>query len=156
MATESVSNSELAKTGVRCMNIRTGMMCAALLSSMTAMGQIYEHTDKDGNVSFSDRPTPGAEEVELQNTNTANSVEVPPPTPAKPEAVPAPAETAYTDGGPVVIGGSDDDLVEARRIHERREAVKERIGEGAPGENPVVTPHRPPAQVHPRPSAGRR
>ena len=64
------------------------LMIATLLSAQ-ALGQIYRTTDANGNVVFTDTPPPGdsAEQVQLQHTNTAEPVEVPPPAAQQPEAV---------------------------------------------------------------------
>ena len=43
--------------------------------------QVYESTDADGNVLFSDQPTPESEEVKIPETNVGDSIDVPPPAP---------------------------------------------------------------------------
>ena len=43
--------------------------------------QVYESTDADGNVLFSDQPTPESEEVKIPETNVGDSIDVPPPVP---------------------------------------------------------------------------
>lgn len=68
---------------------------AAMLSGQ-ALGQIYRTTDADGNVVFTDTPPPGgpAEQVQLQRTNTAEAVEVPPAAAEQPEVAAEQAEPA--------------------------------------------------------------
>jgi hypothetical protein len=48
---------------------------------LPAHAQVYESTDADGNVLFSDQPTPESEEVKVPETNVGDSIEVPPPAP---------------------------------------------------------------------------
>jgi hypothetical protein len=50
--------------------------------SLAAHAQVYQSTDADGNVTFSDQPTPESKEVEVPETNVGDSVDVPPPAPA--------------------------------------------------------------------------
>ena len=55
-----------------------------------ALGQVYQSTDEQGNVSFSDTPTPESKEIAVPEPNVGDSVDVPPPasTPApEPEVV---------------------------------------------------------------------
>ena len=49
--------------------------------SLAAHAQVYQSTDADGNVTFSDQPTPESEEVVVPETNVGDSVDVPPPAP---------------------------------------------------------------------------
>ena len=51
--------------------------------------QVYQSTDEDGNVSFSDQPSSGSKAVDIPETNVGDSVDVPPPAP-EPEAPPEP------------------------------------------------------------------
>lgn len=53
----------------------------SVLSSALA-AQVYQTHDKDGNPVFSDQPSAGASEVEIQTTNSATSVQ------ARPESRP--------------------------------------------------------------------
>jgi hypothetical protein len=63
------------------------------LLAFSSAAQVYRHVDEEGNVTFTDRPSPGAEPVEIRDTN------VTPPPPAIPRAeAPAP--------GPQVVDGS--------------------------------------------------
>jgi hypothetical protein len=54
------------------------MAVALSFLSTTLAAQVYQTSDADGNPVFSDRPSAGASEVEIQSTNSANSVEVRP------------------------------------------------------------------------------
>jgi hypothetical protein len=49
--------------------------------SLAAHAQVYQSTDADGNVTFSDQPTPEGKEVVVPETNVGDSVDVPPPVP---------------------------------------------------------------------------
>ena len=49
--------------------------------SLVAHAQVYQSTDADGNVTFSDQPTPDGREVVVPETNIGDSVDVPPPAP---------------------------------------------------------------------------
>lgn len=54
----------------------------ALLSiSLMAHAQVYQSTDEEGNVSFSDQPTPDSKQIVVPETNVGDSVDVPPPAP---------------------------------------------------------------------------
>ncbi|ARN73580.1 DUF4124 domain-containing protein [Oceanicoccus sagamiensis] len=48
-----------------------------LFIGLNTSAQVYKSVDKDGNVSYSDQPAPDAKPVEIQETNSAKSVEVP-------------------------------------------------------------------------------
>lgn len=53
------------------MNARAVFIIAiALAASLPAYGEIYRHTDKNGNVVYTDQPPEDAEPVELQPLNT--------------------------------------------------------------------------------------
>lgn len=53
-----------------------------LLGPLTSvLGQVYQSTDEQGNVYFSDQKTPDSEEIVVPETNVGDSVEVPPPAP---------------------------------------------------------------------------
>lgn len=73
------------------MNIaKTILACSlGLVLTGVASAQIYESEDAEGVTEFSDTPTPGAEQVDLQQTNVATPVEEREPQ-AAPEQRPAP------------------------------------------------------------------
>ena len=53
-----------------------------------AQAQVYQSTDEEGNVSFSDQATPDSKEIVVPEPNVGDSVEVPPPAPEpEPEIV---------------------------------------------------------------------
>ena len=53
----------------------------ALAMTLPALAQVYRSTDAEGNVTFSDQPTPESEAVNVPPPNVGDSVEVPPPAP---------------------------------------------------------------------------
>ncbi|MBT1450188.1 DUF4124 domain-containing protein [Glaciecola sp. XM2] len=62
--------------------MRSVVLCILLLTlcSVTAQTKIYKIVNKDGTISFSDTPAPGAEEVILNKTeNTMQSILTPSP-----------------------------------------------------------------------------
>ncbi len=129
-----------------------------ILFCVNVDAQIYKSKDADGNTVFTDVPTEDAEEVNLRETNTANSVEVRPPEPRKqlPDKTTS-GQDKSEQGGPVVIGGNDnlrDDISAERR---RRELHDRKGDEGQRPEHPgnaEPAPKRLP--VKPRPPASRR
>lgn len=84
-----------------------------LVLGLPAMAQqVYRSTDADGNVIFSDTPTPGSETITVDTPNLADPVKLPPPSPmpdsanppqVKPEPViegaPDPEGEIYPDSG---------------------------------------------------------
>ena len=90
-----------------------------------SQSQVYRSTDADGNVTFSDQPSPKSEEVDLPPTNVGDSVDVPPPAPAsEPKAV-VEKPPAVPEGRLVGTEKDDDDGSNWRNrprvIHHRRE-----------------------------------
>ena len=88
---------------------KLSLIVLASLSTLclNATAQVYRSTDTQGNVSFSDTPTPGSEAVNIGEPNLSDAVEVPPPSsePApKPEPKPAPA----TQQSQPEMGNDDD------------------------------------------------
>lgn len=72
------------------MDIRPILLLAALLASTATLAQAYRWVDENGVVHYSDRPQPGAEEIQLPKSNTTtvrryqdDEPEAPPP-PAAP------------------------------------------------------------------------
>ena len=60
-----------------------------LATSNTAFAQVYQSTDADGNIVFSDTPTPSSQEIQIPETNLSDAVKVPEPI-LKPEPEPEP------------------------------------------------------------------
>jgi hypothetical protein len=58
-----------------------------LATSNTAFAQVYQSTDADGNIVFSDTPTPSSQEIQIPETNLSDAVKVPEPI-LKPEPEP--------------------------------------------------------------------
>ena len=61
--------------------------------SLAAHAQVYQSTDAEGEVTFSDQPTPGSSKVDVPATNVGDSVDVPPPAPV-PVVAPKPEVAA--------------------------------------------------------------
>ena len=82
--------------------------------------QVYQSTDEDGNVSFSDQPSSGSKAVDIPETNVGDSVDVPPPAP-EPEAPPEPevVEQKAPEGELVGIEKHDDNYHHRHRHRPR-------------------------------------
>lgn len=98
---------------------------AATLSGI-AHAEIYESKDADGNPVFTDSPSAGSEQVELQKANIADAVEAPAET-ARETAAPAPSgKTQEAQGKVIVIEDERNDelsrAIDADRPHEVLEA----------------------------------
>jgi len=100
---------------------------ATLCLNATAQ-QVYESTDEQGNVTFSDTPTPGSRTVTIEAPNLGDAVKVPPPSPdtetqeaPKPKAPAAsgevPPELSTTDNDAVDVEG--DDWVYRNRLYDK-------------------------------------
>jgi hypothetical protein len=109
---------------------------AILLSvlSTTLAAQVYQTTDKDGNPVFSDKPSSGASEVEIQTTNTANSVEVRPESSPPQRKAPERSENTAPEQNETL----DPYLVNSDRDDRRRL--------DRPGRQPENKPERPSRQ----------
>lgn len=66
-----------------------GLLCLAT----AAQGAVYRWVDKDGNVVFSDRPQPGAEEVRMPTPSLYEAPRLPSPARMAPAAEPGPRYT---------------------------------------------------------------
>ena len=112
---------------------------AILLSvlSTTLAAQVYQTTDEDGNPVFSDTPSAGASEVEIQTTNTANSVEVRPESSPPKQKQPKAAESSENTA-PAKDATLDRYLINSDR-DERQRLDK-------PGQRPENRPERPSTQ----------
>jgi hypothetical protein len=111
-------------------NLFCSLLCFGLLSSNgVAFAQVYKSYDADGNVVFSDKPTPRSKEVEIAKPNLSDSFKIPPPPPAEP-----PLETkpeAESEPEPVTQPIADDDSADTNndgRVsrREKEEQRKER------------------------------
>ena len=65
-------------------------LSSLLVPGLGAQAQVYQSTDAQGNVTFSDTPTPESTEVTIEKPNVGDAVEVPLPAP-EPVVEPAPA-----------------------------------------------------------------
>ena len=67
------------------------LLCAAISTGQrnTAFAQVYQSTDADGNIVFSDTPTPSSQEIQIPEPNLSDAVKVPEPI-LKPEPGPEP------------------------------------------------------------------
>jgi hypothetical protein len=111
------------------------LIMAIVLSALstTLAAQVYQTADEDGNPVFSDTPSAGASEVEIQTTNTANSVEVrPEPNPPKqkqPKATESSENTAPEHNetlDPYLINSDRDERRRLDRPEHRPENKPER------------------------------
>lgn len=96
------------------------ILATATLLSVQALGQIYRTKDANGNVVFTDTPPPGgsSEQVQLQHTNTAEPVDVPPsvtPEPEETEEAASPAQvvkiTSPANEETIPMGGGNFSVV---------------------------------------------
>jgi Domain of unknown function (DUF4124) len=123
-----------------------------LTLTSAASAQVYESKDAQGNTVFSDRPSEGAEVIEVAPTNSADPAPDIPAAPRQSTTAEEPGRTATPAAAP--RQGQDDDYIyyggntgnNASAREERREEIKERREEGAgkPGREPPIQakPHR--------------
>jgi hypothetical protein len=83
-------------------------------AGLVAKAQVYQSTDEEGNVSFSDQPTPESKEVVVPEPNVGDSVEVPPPAP-EPEPETVVDEMPKAPEGELYIKEKDDSGRNRRR-----------------------------------------
>ncbi|WP_096086974.1 DUF4124 domain-containing protein [Agaribacterium haliotis] len=65
------------------------LMPFAFFSALTAQAQIYETTDADGKKRFSDTASEDSQSINLPQTNTAKSIDVPSPQPSTSDPIQA-------------------------------------------------------------------
>ena len=104
------------------------LITAAALCA-TAHAEIYESKDAQGNPVFTDAPTAGAKEVDLQKANIADAVEAPPTETARETAAPSPSNKTQEAQGKVIVieDGRNEALsreIDADMPHEVLEAEK--------------------------------
>ena len=75
-----------------------------LTTSNTAFAQVYQSTDADGNIVFSDTPTPSSQEIQIPETNLSDAVKVPEPI-LKPEPEPEPEPEVIAEEVPDYLTG---------------------------------------------------
>ena len=85
------------------------LIFSALLGiSLMAQAQVYQSTDEEGNVSFSDQPTPDSKEIVVPETNVGDSVDVPPPAP-EPEPEIVADDIPQAPQGELIVREKDND-----------------------------------------------
>jgi Domain of unknown function (DUF4124) len=101
----------------------TAILGFCFASQAQAQSQVYRSTDAEGNVTFSDQPTPESETVDVAPTNVGDSIEVPPPTPVTEPKVVVEKPPAAPEGTMVGVEEDSDDGGNWRRrprvIHHR-------------------------------------
>jgi len=75
-----------------------------LATSNTAYAQVYQSTDADGNIVFSDTQTPSSQEIQIPETNLSDAVKVPEPI-LKPEPEPEPEPEVIAEEVPDYLTG---------------------------------------------------
>lgn len=113
-------------------NVTSTLLLLALAGPVAAQ-QVYEKTDAEGNPSFSDMPSEGAEVIDVEPANVADSVDVPKVPPAAPSAAPQPGSQ----------GGSTTQLVEENRLlinNDDEDRGKRPRGELETKRNEMLTP----------------
>jgi hypothetical protein len=101
------------------------LACIILLGvSGSALAEIYETKDADGNTVFTDTPTSAAEKVVLPDTNVADAVQEVPHSAAEAAAIPKPAAGQTTaQGDEVVIHDNRNERLEQELAEERPHEV---------------------------------
>ena len=89
---------------------------------LPAHAQVYQSTDADGNVLFSDQPTPESKEVKVPETNVGDSIDVPPPAP-DPVVEPKP-EIAIEESPPELEGELRGIEYKSKKKRRRRKQPK--------------------------------
>jgi len=113
-------------------NLFYSLLYFGLLSlSGAAFAQVYKSYDADGNVVFSDKPTPRSREVEVTKPNVSDSFEIPPPPPPPPDGTLETNPEVEPELEPVTQPIADDDSADTNndgRVsrREKEEQRKER------------------------------
>ena len=90
---------------------------------LNAAAQVYQSTDEQGNVTYSDTPTPESEAVSIEKPNVGDAIEVPP---SAPEPVVEPKPDPAVEKLPPELEG---DLIGVeKRSKKRRRPRKEPRG----------------------------
>jgi hypothetical protein len=116
----------------------TSLACViAIALSAAAQAEIYESVDAEGNPVFTDTPTAGAEEVELQQGNIADSVKVPPQPTPEPGAKPPPVKIQEEHGNVTVIQDSRNEELSRELAADMPHEVLEAEKRYEVGDNPT-------------------
>ena len=118
-------------------------MLAMLFVSAPGFADIYKSKDAEGNTVFTDVPTEGAKEVDVQPINTADAPpDMPHPTPKEPAAPAAgPASQQTQQGGVTIIGDAHNERVERAVEEHRREEVRDAVERHEVGDGEQVEHH---------------
>ena len=87
---------------------RVPLFSLLLCLSCSAFAQVYQSTDSEGNVIFSDTPSTDSKEVQVEEANVADPVEVPENTSPPPAPEPKVIRTERAPEAPVVKDYDDD------------------------------------------------
>ena len=112
-------------------NLFCWLICFGLLSLPgVAFAQVYKSYDADGNVIFSDKPSPRGQEVDITEPNLSDSFEIPPPPSDEPppEIKPESESESESESEPVPQPISDYDPADTNKDGRvsRREKEDER------------------------------
>src|SRR5210317_494198 len=109
---QSVSMPNLSKPFKPTLSLLVLAGLATLCLNATAQ-QDYESTDEQGNVTFSDTPTPGSRAVTIEAPNVGDAVKVPPPSQdTDTQEVPKPKAPAASGEVPPELSTTDNDAVD--------------------------------------------
>lgn len=100
---------------------------------MAEAKEIYESKNKQGEVEFSDQPSPNAEVVDIQEPNIASSVDIPPV--IVNEGIKKPVTPTQSEISTRIIRGDDDKNPE--RIPLKQE-IRERVNDRPDGEESQI------------------
>lgn len=92
---------------------------------MTEAKEIYESKNKQGEVEFTDQPSPGAQVVNIEEPNIADAVDSPKPIQDKPEIEKTTKQIDPVEPEVVYRGFADDDDRNPKRVH-REQQIQER------------------------------
>ena len=113
---------------------------AMLFLSAPGFADIYKSKDAEGNTVFTDVPTEGAKEVDVQPINTADAPpDIPRPAASEPAApAAAPASQQTQQGGVTIIGDAHNERVERAVEENRREEVRDAVEPNEVGDGEQV------------------
>jgi hypothetical protein len=140
------------------MTISRSLLVAAvtLVLSGPTLAQVYKSKDAEGNAVYSDTPSPGAKQMDIQEPNVAESIDVPEPAPAPaPEVITEKVEEerdAPADLQRVVV--INDDEKDGRERVDDRPTIQPIDADGEPGHGAATAKPRP--AVRPRAGGGQR
>jgi hypothetical protein len=83
--------------------MRTVVLLLFFITVVTASADVYRSVDEDGNVVFSDQPSPGAEKLDIQEIQTIETQPLAPP------PLPPPPETTFPGYDKIAITSPEQD-----------------------------------------------